>query len=376
MFKGLDNIDWASFGTHIASGRNAKDIPQFVRNMLSDDAETREYAIMDLFGEGQHNGMLDDATPYIIPFVLEVLEKEDYPEKPYVLSSLASVGHHILMARTISRMRFALHVYEVLENGLPLYLRYLHNADKDTRQTSAYLLSSLQGKAKTVLDALIARYKVEAEVEIRVEIVEAMHRMMTEGWLYHAQDFEPHREFIRVLVTNGETLADRVAAAQNVVLTHYIQDDALAQNMVAVLMQGMRQAQKDYEKRHIAQSLCNVKTEHLLPYLTEDLTPEEAHLVGRAVLCSHYIMWPYHEQHWQNSPQFNKQGHIYSFGTLNYRLEHSGDYDMVKRLAEYDRFWQTPTNLFSRFYGLPDDRTTLREVIRIRKANSDSDDQG
>lgn len=375
MFDGLDDIDWASFGTHIATGRQSKDIPQFVRNMLSDDAETREYAIMDLFGEGQHNGMLDDATPYIIPFVLEVLEKEDYPNKPYILASLASVSHHILMVKTIPSMRFALSVYEVLESGMSLYLKYLHDADKDTRQTSTYLVSYLQGKAKPVLDALMARYKVETEVEIRVEIVEAMHRLMLKGQLYYAEEFKPHREFIQMLVMDGETVADRVAAAQNLVLVDYIRDETLSQQVVAVLIEGIKTAQEDYKKRWLARSLCNVKAAYLLPHLTKELTPEEAHLVGRAVLCSHYVMWPYHEEHWQMSPQHNQPGYVYGFYTLNARLKLFGEYDVMEQVANYDPFWQMPTTLFSRFYGLPDERSELQEAIKIKKADNDSDIQ-
>ena len=76
MFDGLDDIKWEDFGeTHIAIGVKTYEIPDLIRDMLHDDPEQREWAIAYLLGEGQHLGMLDKPTPYIIPFVLEVLEK-------------------------------------------------------------------------------------------------------------------------------------------------------------------------------------------------------------------------------------------------------------------------------------------------------------
>lgn len=42
-------------------------------------------------------------------------------------------------------------------------------------------------------------------------------------------------------------------------------------------------------------------------------------------------------------------------------------YNALKTVVECDKFWELPTNLFSFFYGLPDDREALRELVTKNK---------
>lgn len=77
MFEGLDQIDWENLGYHIYRGKEK--IPDAIRNLLSQDPDIRDEARADLLGWGQEYGDITDTTPYIIPFILEVLNSPHAP---------------------------------------------------------------------------------------------------------------------------------------------------------------------------------------------------------------------------------------------------------------------------------------------------------
>src|SRR5512138_3680486 len=93
MLAGLDKIDWERFGYHVYSGN--REIPTAMRNLLSPDPDIREEARGFLLGWGQEYGSIADTTPYIIPFIFEILNNPDGPGKADLLDHLASVARHI-----------------------------------------------------------------------------------------------------------------------------------------------------------------------------------------------------------------------------------------------------------------------------------------
>ena len=121
MFEGLDDIDWESFGTRLVHGGETKDIPTHIRNLLHEDWHVRENALVGLVGSGQHFGMLDKATPFIVPFILEALHDEQCPDCWYLLQGLAVICSHIFIPITsIRHWRLAIQIYDEIIKGFPL----------------------------------------------------------------------------------------------------------------------------------------------------------------------------------------------------------------------------------------------------------------
>jgi hypothetical protein len=212
MFDGLDKIDWSSFGLHIAVMCNSADIPKFIRQLLSNDEEERIEACEFIFGEGQHIGMLSPATPYLIPFVLEILSINTYPERDYILNGLEYMSVHILHSKTIMSMRFAIKVYDSLEKGLPIYLKLLNDADEEIRIASIQLLRYMQESAIPVLDSLMKKFGEESVLRVRLAIIENMALLMKEAWLLYNPETKIYREFIASIVDKGADYTERELA--------------------------------------------------------------------------------------------------------------------------------------------------------------------
>ena len=216
MFEGLDDIDWARSGCHLAVGMKSADIPKSIRNLLSDDAETREYAIHDLFGEGQHFGMTGEATPFIIPFVLEALRLDTFPDKAFVLDALNTTCRQIKGATTIRQMREVIGVHDVVVTGFDDYLKLLHDTDIEVRSACLRLLRRMQEQSIAVFEAITARFKVEPEPRIRAEIIRVMFKVWNDlGYLdfYIPSEYDPYKQFLSAVALKDVDIDVRLEAA-------------------------------------------------------------------------------------------------------------------------------------------------------------------
>lgn len=100
MLEGLDRIDWKDLGHHVY--RQHEQIPTEIRNLLASDPEDREAARGFLLGEEQDSGDIYDTTPYIIPFVSELLAHNSTPDKAELLAHLSRVAEHISSSSHLS----------------------------------------------------------------------------------------------------------------------------------------------------------------------------------------------------------------------------------------------------------------------------------
>ena len=90
MLDGLDAIDWASV-TH-AYGP-ADDVPDMIRAMTSDDAEIRQQAFYQAYGNIWHQGTVYAATAPAVPFLLELAAAPTLPDRHRVLELLFHLAH-------------------------------------------------------------------------------------------------------------------------------------------------------------------------------------------------------------------------------------------------------------------------------------------
>lgn len=71
MLERLDNINWGSLED--ANGP-ANDLPGLVRALVSSEPELQEEALEQIWDRIWHHGRVTEATPYVIPFLIELVE--------------------------------------------------------------------------------------------------------------------------------------------------------------------------------------------------------------------------------------------------------------------------------------------------------------
>src|SRR5690349_3494228 len=90
MLEKLASIEWQKL-TH-AYG-DASDVSDLIRALSSSDTKTREDAIYALNGNIWHQGTVYEATSYVVPFLIELLEHDEVQDKNALLELLAALAH-------------------------------------------------------------------------------------------------------------------------------------------------------------------------------------------------------------------------------------------------------------------------------------------
>ena len=89
MLEGLDAIPWAEL--EHAYGP-AADVPELIRALASSDDKTRGRGYAHLYGNIFHQGSRYQATPYVVPFLFELLLDSSTPDRQGLLSLLLSLA--------------------------------------------------------------------------------------------------------------------------------------------------------------------------------------------------------------------------------------------------------------------------------------------
>lgn len=220
MFEGLDDINWEQFGdTHIAIGMKTREIPDCVRNMIHPDHKEREYAIACLLGEGQHLGMLSNATPHIIPYVLDVLADQHYEQRGYLIYGIVRMFEKIdFDLKTFRYLARILQVYDALKKGYPLYRRLLSDADPEVRHAAVQVLIYMQDNCPNALAALLSQFMVEIDTEIRREIIVGMLKLVKDTQIYRTEEHQEAEQNIISLwnyLKNNGTFDEQVHFARS-----------------------------------------------------------------------------------------------------------------------------------------------------------------
>ncbi len=88
MLAGLDEIPWSTL-KH-AYG-DAGDMPDLIRAVTSSDPDERAVA-QDMLGMGAfHQGSLYSCTPFVVRFLLQIVQERDAPDKPWILQYVSRV---------------------------------------------------------------------------------------------------------------------------------------------------------------------------------------------------------------------------------------------------------------------------------------------
>ncbi|MEU0250163.1 HEAT repeat domain-containing protein [Streptomyces sp. NPDC006235] len=89
MFRGIDEVDWASL--RHADG-SAEDVPGLLRGLASADPAERETALDRMYGAVHHQGDVYDSTLACVPFLLALAAREEVCDRAGVVELLVSIG--------------------------------------------------------------------------------------------------------------------------------------------------------------------------------------------------------------------------------------------------------------------------------------------
>jgi hypothetical protein len=170
MLDGLDDVPWARL-TH--AGGAASNVPKALRAI----ARGEERAVAALFGTISQQGMVYDATGFVVPFLIELLDapSADVPMLLALLQAIADDASPLEvrepaigasepspraseLARDLAWRRSA---HDAVMAGVPTFLRLLAADDERTRAEAAHTLASCRPRASAIVPSLLARAAVE-----------------------------------------------------------------------------------------------------------------------------------------------------------------------------------------------------------------------
>jgi hypothetical protein len=160
MLEDLESVDWASL--HHAYG-TAEDVPGNIRRLTSDDPADWVAAIDALSFTVYHQGTVYDATPYAVPFLIELARSSGIKCRARVLELLAHIaaGASYLdvhgpppfhederetpeyQAQLAEELAWARASREAVWEGLDLFLDLLSGPDRRVRVAAGYALGTL-----------------------------------------------------------------------------------------------------------------------------------------------------------------------------------------------------------------------------------------
>ncbi|MET7941326.1 HEAT repeat domain-containing protein [Streptomyces sp. NPDC005302] len=89
MFRGIDEVDWASMEHAYGS---AADVPELLRGLASRDPHEREAALDGMYGAVHHQGDVYDSTLACVPFLFGLVRHTGLPDRGGIVELLASIG--------------------------------------------------------------------------------------------------------------------------------------------------------------------------------------------------------------------------------------------------------------------------------------------
>ncbi len=193
MLERLDRVPWAELEHAYGA---AEDVPELLRKLLDPDPAVRSETIWTLYGNVFHQGTRYPATPYVIPFLIELCECSETPGRGDLLDYWKSLitGYFTVQERPIwgdgvkiywgeeiqqidedDSYSEAIHqVYHESIKGHDLLLNLLDESDPSIRAGSAGVLACLPTVAGKSAPRLVATLSKEPEGWVRAAIAFAL----------------------------------------------------------------------------------------------------------------------------------------------------------------------------------------------------------
>ncbi|MBL8099143.1 MAG: hypothetical protein JNK81_08160 [Anaerolineales bacterium] len=391
MFEGLDDIDWKNVGYHIWGNSDdyLEEIPQRIKELNSPDQEIRGHAIEHVLGENGTFGAICDTTPYIVPFIIKLLSDPTTIERITFFDYLSRVMDNVLTTDNLSidNMRLHIQVYDSISEKRDILMKLLHDSDQGIQIFTISILGELTGDAEVLLSDLFRFFKTVQNEDVKIVVLKSIKRLLSslDQWKQR-ETKEKYALILRDIVNESVSLKIQVAAAQASVETfmlHRKDKMIISEKVVDLLSQEFIQyrfipnfgklywiGRLNYSMSFI-RALSRIGHEPLLMLLKNpELDVIQTQIVVRGLFASFLLRFD-EQFYWISNLSHTEDGLFYL------PKERTGDYrvfvrnkdnakffkQVLQTVAENEKFWQMPTNMFSFFFGLPNSRQEIQEIL-------------
>ncbi len=168
MFRGIDEVDWASL--RHAHG-SAEDVPGLLRGLASADPAERETALDGMYGAVHHQGDVYDSTLACVPFLLALAVREEVRDRAGVVELLVSIGG---IEGGSGAGELAARARAAVRAGAEVFVRLSGDADAGVRRAAAGALVRFLDRPARVLALLRERIGVERDDGVLIALAEAL----------------------------------------------------------------------------------------------------------------------------------------------------------------------------------------------------------
>ncbi|GGW64738.1 HEAT repeat domain-containing protein [Streptomyces caelestis] len=176
MFRGIDEVDWASLRHAYGS---AEDVPGLLRGLASADPAERETALDRMYGAVHHQGGVYDSTLACVPFLLSLAVREEVRDRAGVVELLVSIGGSVGDGSEGDgdgggSDDVAARVRAVLRAGADVFVRLAGDADAGVRRAAPGALVRFLDRPAGVLALLRERITVERDDRVLLALAEGL----------------------------------------------------------------------------------------------------------------------------------------------------------------------------------------------------------
>ncbi|MFJ4537441.1 HEAT repeat domain-containing protein [Streptomyces tibetensis] len=167
MFRGMDEVDWASLRHAYGS---ARDVPALLRGLTSADPAERQTALDGMYGAVHHqDDDVHDSTLACVPFLLALADREEVRDRAGVVELLVMIGD-IAGARDDR----AAEVRDTLRACADVFVRLAGDPDAAVRRVVPGALVRYVDQPAKVLALLRERIVVERDDRVLLALAESL----------------------------------------------------------------------------------------------------------------------------------------------------------------------------------------------------------
>ncbi|MFD8231441.1 HEAT repeat domain-containing protein [Streptomyces sp. NPDC059696] len=166
MFRGIDEVDWASL--RHAQG-SAEDVPGLLRNLASADPAERQTALDGMYGAVHHPGDVYDSTLACVPFLLALAGDEGVRDRAEVVELLVGIGD-----TAGARGGLGAAVRDALCARADVFVRLVGDPDAAVRRAAPGALVRYVDRPARVLALLRERITVERDDRVLLALAESL----------------------------------------------------------------------------------------------------------------------------------------------------------------------------------------------------------
>jgi HEAT repeat protein len=239
----------------------ASNVPDLLRALVSNEADTRNEALEELYGNIWHQGTVYEASAPAVPFLIGLLNTAHIDRGGVLdlLGCLAGGASYLDVHGPMNRQRherdnpehlaalerelkWVRETRSAVLAGLPVYVQLLQDDEAQVRHHVVALLERLTEEATTVGTVLISRIMSEPEPNVRARLVQALVALWQYAPLLQTQRHELQTLLDQRLDVHEHPLV-RFEAALGVLSTA---DDALAQAALETVQETIAVCFEEY----------------------------------------------------------------------------------------------------------------------------------